>query len=160
MRNWIRILCAAAVLGGIALDAQQRPNTPNLDEYVALARKDVNTQKSQIIGNALQLSASESAAFWPVYKAYEDQLTKIGEARYAAIKDYAASYTSMTDAKANELADRAIGLEEQRLALMKRTLGEVRKVLPGIKAARWYQVEMGLNKIIDLQIASELPLVK
>ena len=54
----------------------------------------------------------------------------------------------------------ALGLEEQRLALIKRYLAEFRKVVPPVKAARWYQAEMGLNRVVDIRLAAELPLLK
>ena len=70
----------------------------------------------------------------------------------AAIKDYAVNFDTLTPAKATELTDRALALEERRLALVKRTLGQVRSALPAPKAARWYQVEMALNKAVDLLV--------
>ena len=84
----------------------------------------------------------------------------IGDKRFAGIKAYASSYGSLTDAKATELIDLAIGLEEQRLALIKRYLGEFRKVIPAVKVGRWYQAEMGLNRIVDVRLAAELPLAE
>ena len=161
--RWISAASALAVALSITLAAQQTAPAPapapaNLDEYVKLVRSDVNNQKSQIIGAALELTADEAAKFWPVYKQHEAGLTAIGDERYAAIKDYAANYTSLTPAKATELTDRALALEEKRLALVKHTLGQVRGVLPAAKAARWYQVEMALNKAVDLRLAAEIPL--
>ena len=132
----------------------------NLDEYIKMVRTDVQNGKAQVIGATLELSATEAAAFWPVYKRYEADLSAIHDERYAAIKDYAANYASLTDAKATELADRALGLEEKRLSLVRKYLGEFRSVLTPKKAARWYQTEMALNKLIDLRIAAELPLVR
>jgi hypothetical protein len=84
-------------------------------------------------GAALALDATQVAAFWPVYKKYEAELAKIGDERYAGIKDYAANYGSLTDAKATELTDRALGFVEKRLALIKRYVGELRGVLPAVK---------------------------
>jgi hypothetical protein len=138
----------------------QQTAPANLDEYLKLARTGVQQEKSQIIGQALELDATQSAAFWPIYKKYETELAAIGDQRYAGIKDYAAHYGSLTDAKAAELTDTAVGLEEKRLALIKRYVGQFRSVLPAVKVARWYQTEMALNKIIDLRVAAEVPLAK
>lgn len=154
---------AAVLLTAVTAHAQapaQQPTPQNVDEYIQMVRTGVQTEKAQIIGAALELDATQAAAFWPVYKQYEAEFAKIGDARYAGIKDYAANYGTLTDAKATELIDLALRLEEQRLALVKRYLGEFRKVLPGVKAARWYQAEMGLNRIVDLRLAAELPLAK
>ncbi len=164
MHQTIRMAVMAAALaaaGSVNAQTPQPPQAPaNLDEYVKLVRSDVQNQKSQVIGAALALSAAEGAAFWPVYKQYEAELSKIGEERFAAIKDYAANYATLTPAKATELTDRALALEEKRLALVKRALGQVRAVLPAAKAARWYQVEMALNKAVDLRLAAEIPLAQ
>ena len=138
----------------------QQAAPANLDEYMKLARTGIQQDKSKIIGAALELDATQSAAFWPVYKKYEAELATIGDQRYAAIKDYAAHYGSLTDAKATELSDKALALEEQRLALVKRYAGEFRKIVPPVKVARWVQTEMALNKIVDLRVAAEVPLAK
>ena len=132
----------------------------NLDEYVKLVRSGVQQDKAQILGQALELDATQSAAFWPVYKKYEAEIAAIGDKRYAGIKDYAAHYGTLTDAKASELTDGSIALEEQRLATLKRVVGELRGVLPAVKVARFYQVENALNKIVDLRLVSEIPLAK
>ena len=36
----------------------------------------------------------------------------------------------------------------------------LKTVLPAAKAARWYQVEMALNKAVDLRLAAEIPLAR
>lgn len=152
-------LMAGAAGAQTAAPAQQA--TPkNIDEYVQLVRTGVQKEKAQIIGAALELDATQNAAFWPIYKQYEAELGKIADQRYAGIKDYAANYGALTDAKAIELTDRAVALEEQRLALIKKYVGEFRKVLPPVKVGRWYQAETALNKIVDLRIAAEVPLAK
>jgi hypothetical protein len=63
-------------------------------------------------------------------------------------------------ARATELTDRALGLEEQRVAQIKRYVAELRGVMPAVKVGRWYQVEMALNKIVDLRLAAEIPLAQ
>ena len=107
---------------------------PDVAVVVSGSRGGVQQEKSQILGQALELDATQAAAFWPVYKKYEAELAAIGDARYAGIKDYAAHYGSLTDAKATELMNGAIGLEEKRLALIKRYAGEFKAVLPAVNA--------------------------
>jgi hypothetical protein len=98
--------------------------------------------------------------FWPVYREYETELSKIGDARMANVKDYAANYESMTDAKAKELVNNAFSLNEQRSKLLKKYFGKVEKATSTRLAARWAQCEMALNAIVDAQVATELPLIK
>lgn len=42
--------------------------------------------------------------------------------------------------------------------MIKRYVGELRGVLPAVKVGRWHQVEMALDKIVDLRMAAEIPL--
>lgn len=154
------VLAAPGHAGAQQAAAAQQAAPANLDDYMKLARTGIQQDKAQIIGEALELDATQAAAFWPVYKKYETELAAIGDQRFAGIKDYAAHYGSLTDAKATELTDTALGLEEQRLTLIKRYVGELRKVVGPIKVGRWYQTEMAINKIVDLRLAAEIPLAK
>lgn len=66
----------------------------------------------------------------------------------------------MTDAKADELATLALELENKRNDLKKKYYEKVREQLGGIVAARFLQVENQILMVIDLQIASSLPIVQ
>ena len=59
----------------------------------------------------------EEGEDWPIYKGSETELTKSSDQRVALIKDYAANFMTMTDAKAKELGETAMGIEKQRMKL-------------------------------------------
>ena len=130
------------------------------DAYIELLRSDVKTKKVAIITEAMQFTNEEAKAFWPVYREYEFELTKIGDGRLELIKDYAQNYETMTDEKAKELVDRALKLEGKRTKLKKKYFKKFDKVLSSKTAAKFFQLENQINLLIDLQIASELPLIK
>ena len=130
------------------------------DDFIELLRQDLKTQKVAIISEAMDFTEEESNTFWPVYRKYDFESSKLGDERLAIIKDYADNYDKMTDEKAKELMDRNIKLQEQRLKLSKKFYKEFQKVLPAIKATRFIQVDNQLNLLLNLQIASELPLIE
>lgn len=130
------------------------------DDFIELLRQDLKTQKVAIITETMNFTEEESNVFWPVYREYDFEATKLSDERLAIIKDYAEHYEMMTDEKAKELMDRSIKLEEKRLKLRKKFYKEFQKVLPAIKATRFAQVDNQLNLLLNLQIASELPLVE
>ena len=132
----------------------------DVDSFVELLRSDVKTLKKEIITEVMEFSEAEASAFWPVYRNYEFELEKIGDARVALIKDYAENYEKMTDGKAGELMERAFNFREKRLKLQKKYFKEVSKILSPVKAAKWAQLENQITLLIDLQIASELPLAE
>jgi hypothetical protein len=139
--------------------AAQTPEELNLREYVLLLRKDVNTQKAQLVGQVMQFDAEDAAKFWPIYRDYEAELNKLNDQRVANIQEYARSYTNMTDAKADELIKNAMSFQKQRNELMGKYYEKVKQELGAITAARFMQVEHQLLLIIDLKIASSLPVV-
>ena len=76
------------------------------------------------------------------------------------IQDYAANFTQVTDAVADRIATKALDLEARRSALKSKDYERVKAALSPKTAARFLQVENQLLMIIDLQIASSLPIVK
>ena len=132
----------------------------NVQEYVELLRSDVRQQKAEIMGAVMQLDVDQSAKFWPIYSEYDKELTKLNNLRVANIKEYARTYDQMTDAKADELIQNGMSYRKQRSELLAKYYGRVKESLGSIQAARFLQIEDQLLMIIDLQIASELPIAQ
>ena len=130
-----------------------------LDKYVELLRSDVRNARTQVVTEALDLKDQQSSAFWPVYRDYEKDLAALADKRIALIKDYAASYDTMTDKIAKDLVNRAFKLNQDRTALLKKYYAKVEKVLQPKLAARWVQVENAMNSVMDLQVIANLPLM-
>lgn len=131
----------------------------NIQEYIELLRSNVRQEKAQIMGAVMQLSADDAAKFWPIYAEYNAELTKVNDQRVANIEEYARNYSQLTDEKADELVQNAMGYQKMRSALLAKYYDRVKQSLGGITAARFLQVESQLLLIIDLQVDSSLPLV-
>jgi hypothetical protein len=66
----------------------------------------------------------------------------------------------MTDEKAKELVQKALKLEGRRTKLKRKYFRKFDRVLSSKTVAKFFQLENQINLLIDLQIASELPLIK
>jgi hypothetical protein len=144
-------------------DSPQQPSAADqksIDQDVEMMRKDVRSQKKQIIAANLQLTDAESTKFWPVYDQYTAELVKINDAKYGAIKDYAANYNSMTDDKALALTKQVLGVDQSVAQLRMKYVPVFAKVIPGKKTAYFFQLDRRLVGLIDLQLASEIPMVQ
>jgi hypothetical protein len=154
---------AMLVLGIPSLDAQGARDTGeqtkalNLAAYAELLRSDVRTLKTAILTEVMGFTATEDAAFWPIYREYDLELSKLGDERVALIADYASHYESLTDATADQLATRALALEAKRQALKQKYYERVKMALSPRTAMRFLQVEHQLLLLVDLQIAASLP---
>ena len=131
-----------------------------VDAYVELLKSDVRTQKVAVITEAMQFTDEESSAFWPVHREYELELSKITDDKIELIRDYVQNYDNLTDKKARELAKEVFALEKRRTKLKKKYFKRFERALSATIAAKFIQVENQINLLIDLQIASELPLIK
>ena len=136
-------------------DAQKK----NIQAYVDLMRADVRDQKAEIMGSMMELNIDDAAKFWPIYSEYDAELTKVNNLRVQNITDYAENYSQMTDEKADQLVQSALDYQKQRGELLAKYYGRMKDALGAITAARFLMVEHQLLLIIDLQIASSLPIV-
>ena len=168
----VGLVTTVLVLGGSAAMAQSAPaaapaassqasasSKQNLAEDIKLLRKDVRTEKSKIMGAAMGLDADQAKKFWPIYKDYDKQLAKLNDVRLGNIIEYAKTYDSMTENKADEIVNGAIAYRKKRIDLLANTYDKVRGALGAPLGARFLQVEDTLLGLIDLQIQSNLPLM-
>jgi hypothetical protein len=167
-KNLFSILLVAAVTlcalpSGHAQSQTQAPS-PNqqrsIDQDVDLLRKDVRSQKKQIIAANLQLSDAEAEKFWPIYDQYTAELVKINDAKYGAVKEYVQNYDTMTDDQATALTKQIIAVDEQVAQLRQRYIPIVGKVLSGRKTALFFQLDRRLVMLIDIQLATQLPMIQ
>jgi len=132
---------------------------PLTDTDIQLLRSDVQSAKNDIIAHTMQFSDAESTAFWPVYRDYARDQQAIGDERVRLIKDYAANYDSMNDDKAKGLAQRMMSIDSKTVALRESYWPKFMKALGAKRAAKFYQVDSRLSMIINVQLASEIPLI-
>lgn len=132
----------------------------NMRAYAELLRSDVRTQKVAIITEVVGFTEQEDKAFWPIYREYDAEMSKVGDQRVANIEDYAHSFSSLSDDAADRIARKALDLEAQRQAIKTKYYDRFAKALSPRTALRVMQVEQQLLLLIDLQIASSLPIAK
>jgi len=129
----------------------------NLLAYTELLRSDIRTHVVAIITGVMQFSEDEDAKFWPVYREFETALSKINDERMKMIADYATKYDTLTDADADRQAIVAHDLQGRRHQLEVEYYNHFKSALSPKTAARFFQVEHQLLLLLDLQIASSLP---
>jgi hypothetical protein len=162
------MLVAMALGGGMAgagavAHGQQvkveRVITPTVtDEDIALLRKDLRAMKMQVIGQNMSLSEEEGQKFWPIYNHYVKDLQVVNDQKYALLKRYAEMWATMSDQDAMIYVRHWLEVDGQAQALRLKYVPTVSQVLPGRKAATFFQLDRRLNMIIDLQLFGQIPL--
>jgi hypothetical protein len=148
---------------GVAAQEQQvkvdRIISPTVtDEDIALLRKDLRAMKMQVIGQNMSMSEEEGQKFWPVYNHYVKDLTAVNDQKYALLKQYAEMWSTMSDQDAMIYVRHWLEVDGQAQALRLKYVPVVSQVLPGKKAATFFQLDRRLNMIVDLQLFSQIPL--
>jgi len=128
--------------------------------YVRLLRSDLKTKKEAIIKEDMQLTPQQAAAFWPIYKNYDAEQNKLIDQKLAVFQDYALNFMTMDDEKADQIAQRVIALDDQRLALRKKYYQLMKSAIPTVLVVRFFHVENQIQSLMDLQIDSTLPIVE
>ncbi len=138
------------------VDVHAKPIT---DSDITLMRQDVQSIKNQVITDTMNFSEKEAAAFWPVYKEYAAAQYTIADKRLIVITDYAKSLDKMDDTTARSLTERMFAVEDETLALRKDYFPRFERALGAKRAAKFYQVDNRITEMINIQIASEVPLI-
>ena len=132
------------------------------DSFIDSLRADLRADRVAIITEAMRFNDKESQIFWPVYRKYEAEVTKVNDLRVALIKSYADKYNSdkMSDADAKTMIDQSVDFESRRADVTKKYAKEFQKAgLSSLTVARFIQLEHRLNLVVDTQLAYEIPWV-
>jgi len=131
-----------------------------IDQDIQLLRKDIRSQKKQLIAANLNLTADQATKFWPLYDQYTAELSKIGDQKTALIKEYADQWGTMTDEQASSLMKRSLAVDEQIAQLRIKYMPMFSQVVPGQVVATFFQLDRRFQGLLDIQLASQLPLVQ
>jgi hypothetical protein len=152
--------CFLAVPAGHAQSPASKDSQTVSEQDIQLLRQDIRSRKKQLIAANLTLTDAEATKFWPVYDQYSAEMTKIADQRFALIKEYAENFGSLTDEQAMSLINRSLALDEAVEQLRIKYVPIVNKVLAGKKTATFFQMDRRITALIDLQLASQIPLVQ
>jgi len=150
------LLIFAATLALPVLAAEEESKASDME----ILRDKIYADKKFIVAENMHLTDEEAKAFWPVYEAYQKDLNKINEHMARLINEYALAYNkgALLDQTARRLINEAIDIEIEEAKLRKTYAAKLNKVLPGVKVARYLQIENKIRAIVRYDLASAIPL--
>ena len=128
------------------------------DQDFQLLRKDLRSEKKQIVAANMGITDVEAEKFWPVYDRYAADLSKVYDTKMAIIEEYLDNYNTMSGDQAESYIRRRAATEEDVMQLRLKYVPEFRKVLSGRQTALFFQIEWRLDLMINLQLA-QAPLI-
>lgn len=160
---------ALAVGAGIVMSPRTRPQTPApqestqhviSDQDVELLRKDIRSQRKQLIAANLNLTDVEATKFWPVYDQYVSELIVINDKKFGLIQEYADNLGKLMNEQSLSFIRRWLDADIEIAQLRQKYVPIVSKVLDGKKSATFFQLDRRIAMMIELQLSSQMPLVQ
>jgi hypothetical protein len=136
-----------------------REKAASIDEEIAMLRSDLRSNRKQVVAANMKLTDTEAEKFWPTYEQYINELVNINNAKYALIKEYMQN-TNMTDEQADSLSKRWIEVDASVVQLRLKYIPIFRRALSAKSAAMFFQIDRRVQMMIDLQLASSIPLIQ
>lgn len=133
---------------------------PLTDADIQLLRSDIQSDKNEIITRVMQFTDSESTAFWPIYRDYARDQQEVGNERVQLIKDYAQRFDTMDNAAAKDMVQRLLNIEAKIGNVRQEYWPKFEKALGAKRAAKFFQVDTRLSLLVNLQLISEIPILR
>jgi hypothetical protein len=100
----------------------------------------------------------EAVELWAVYDRYAEDLKQINDEKFRLVKQYGDSWGTMTNDEALVYIRRWLEVDEQVHQLRSKYVVDVGQALPGKKAATFFQLDRRISMMMDVQLASQMPL--
>ena len=146
--------------------AQSRPisqstamPTTTTEEDIQMLRADIRAKRKQVVAANMTLTPDEATRFWPLFDEYTLEVRKVNDKRWAMMKEYVAAYAQITDEQAKDHIVKSTAIDTELIALRTRYMPQFEKLLPPKKVAQFYQIDRRLDLLMNLQLASLIPVV-
>jgi len=127
------------------------------DSTIEAIRAEMQSDRTTVINAAMELNDKDAQAFWPIYRRYEYDRSKLDDRRVAVIKKYAEKYPALTDADAKTMAQEMFDCEARITAVKQKYFKEFSKVLPALTVAKFFQLDHRVDLVMDLKVEASFP---
>ena len=131
----------------------------NLTDAIEIVRSTYQADRQAFLAETLQLTESESTAFWPLYRSYRAEMDKLGDGLVKLVLEYADVYPNVPEKRAQAMLKEYLALEQKLASKRAWYLKRAGRLLPTAKVLRWAQLENRMDLGLRLQLASVVPLV-
>jgi len=111
-------------------------------------KEQVKSLKVAFITSELDLTADESAKFWPLYNAFDEKQSEIRRTKMKSYLDRMDSenFDNVSEKEAATLLSQMESSEEELHQLRKKFIGSLKSVLPAVKILKLKKAEEDFNR--------------
>ena len=128
-------------------------------EEVKVFQNLFGAEKKAIISDFIKLQSPAKETFWTLYDEYEAERKELGINRLDLLNKYAENYSTLDDAKTNEIMKEMITLASKNDKLIVTYYNKINKSVGAKPAAQFYQLEGYFLSAIRVSILEEIPFI-
>ena len=156
------ILATLMLVLVVAANAQVSAEAVMSPQQLEAAKELVDTKRDMTLIINLDLTPEESTTFWPLYEEYRQKIRSVRGRKLSLIEAYAERYRAGTvdDEFAESAIKDALKIQLETVKIRQKYWKKFRRIVPAMKAARFYQLENKMDAEIDFVLAGGVPLVE
>jgi hypothetical protein len=131
----------------------------DLQTEIAITRTQTEADRQAIVAATLDLEETDAEAFWPLYKAYRDEMAKPADRGWKFLIDLASKMDSLSNDDASKLMDEWFGIEKQMLDIKMKHAKLMSKKVPPALVAQFFQIDNKIDTLLRLDAAANIPLI-
>ena len=165
----VPLLALTTVLPAFAADPQPVAQPASIssagpglkdEQVVQQFRNDMMAKRADIMAKGLTLTADQASKFWPQFEQFQKEQDLIVHEQLNATKAYADHYQALSDADAVAYVKALLTRDQKMMDLRVKWLEKFQKVVPPKTAARAIQLDRRVSNVAQVQLSSQIPLVK
>jgi len=159
-RLFMRLTSIILLLVGAAAMAQSAEISQDWKAELAAARELVKAERVAVITEEMRFTVDESAAFWPLYEEYHQDMLVVQDRYVQLVADYVGKYYDykLTDADAKQILSDYFEIKDDLRRIKKGYVSKFDEIMSSIKVMRFYQLENKISAEIDAALAVMIPL--
>ncbi len=157
-KNVLSLVAFAIVIVSAPFHAQTQPTSTDME----ILRQKIKADKKLLVATNMALTEAEAKEFWPIYDAFQVDLTGINDRTNKLIAGYAAAYNKgpIPGETAKQLLVEMLAIDDAEVKLKQGYVPRLEKALPIVKVARYLQIENKIRAIVKYELAAGIPLIQ
>jgi len=137
----LRSLAAIVSLVLLAGPALAQSDAAAFDAHMSKVRKKVIQKRDSALNTLLEMNAEQDKAFWPLQRAYDKELNKLGKKDRALLREFSDVFDKLTAETARDISTRFFDLGRQRLELQQKYLEQISEEVSPVVAVQFIQLQ-------------------
>jgi Spy/CpxP family protein refolding chaperone len=134
--------------------------TADQEQAIAQFKTDLMASRAEVMAKGLTMDAQQAAKFWPLFETFQKEQAAIVDAQTKSLKEYADHYRTLSDADATAYINSLLERDQKMHDLRVKWLGKFSAAIGPKSAASAIQLDRRLGNITQVQLSSQIPLIK